>query len=136
MATIISEEGGKPQTRWMKEAVAKDKSVIGYDFGQLRTFAPLHPSDVACLLVGEGADGLIKHEGYETLIDLVGRGLVTIRDEKYHSEQRKLVSPAFSSRAINAMSNTIIPKHAVSLDGNMSKVIEKGEGRGCPLAHF
>ena len=127
MGAILSEGGGAPQLRWMKEAVAVNKTVITYDFGQFRTVAPFHPADIACLLVGEGADALVKHEGYDTLIDMIGNGLVTIRDEKYHSEQRKLVSHAFRSSAINSMSNIVIPKYAVELDENLSKVAETGK---------
>lgn len=127
---LIRQEGGAPQLRWMEAAQKEGKSVIGYDFTfGMRAITVLHPADAQYLLTGDAEYSLVKHAEYERLGEMLGKfGLVTLRDEKVHAEQRRLCAPAFQSRLLNAIANYIVPKHAVDLDSDFAASTGVQEG--------
>jgi cytochrome P450 len=67
-----------------------------------------HPDDVHHVLVNHSRNYL-KGDDYKKLEPVLGcNSLVTIRDEDFHSKQRRAVSAAFSPMALKEIANNII----------------------------
>jgi cytochrome P450 len=127
-AMIRGEPGDRAkQFRQLRERLGRKKLHMAWYSGFSVRVTLTSPEDVRHVLI-DSADVYIKSVNIDFLQPLLGiHGLVTIRDEAYHSFQFHNVSHAFSANNIRAMGETTMRDGFAEMIRRLQAVVPKDE---------
>ena len=107
---LVFSPPGQFALRWVRRAAKErgtDKATLFCTGLGQRMLVLSHPEDLAYVYTTNG-NNYVKHDLYAQLEPLLGKGLVTIRDESKHAAHRRMCAPAFAPGALRDMASRIM----------------------------
>ena len=109
LLALFDEEAGEGRKRHARTAVAQGKKAVAYRLMTSYLLELVHPQDAWHCLVGSKQQNYVKGPFYEGAELIFGReGLTVIRDDAYHTQQRRIVSPAFGTGSLRGMAEDVL----------------------------